>query len=92
MITAQYLHDACHEAMCECPQFRGYDYDSHFQGWGMFGEIPKKGLYKTYRFWQNYGDLLWDKGYDECLPQDVQEFFRDVDKVIADALKKHFGS
>ncbi len=88
-MNAKYLHEACHEAMYQCPQFDGFEDDSHFQGYGQFGDIPKKGLHKTIQFWREYGELLWEYGYDEKLPDDVKELFANIDNVIAKAIKEY---
>jgi hypothetical protein len=87
-ITAKYIHDACHEACMQCPQFREIDDDCYFPGWGNFGDIPKKGIHKTILFWSN-DELLWSKGYSAELPDDVKRIFKDIDKVIADAIANY---
>ena len=91
-MDANYIHKECHSAMCQCPQFRGWDDDCQFDGYGAFGNIPKKGIYKTVQFWREYGDLLWNKGYEEELPQDVRDLFDNVDRVIAKAIKDYCQS
>ena len=88
-MTAQELHDACHDAMCQCPQFRGWDDDQHFSGYGEFATVPRKGLYATVKFWKEFGYLLWDKGYSDALPTEVQELFDDIDRVIEQAVKDY---
>jgi hypothetical protein len=93
-MDARYLHDACHEAACQCPQFLGYEDDGYFPDYGEFGDIPKKGLYRTVQFWREYGHLLWEYGYEDHLPDDVKEVFENIDSVIAKSVKeycKHFG-
>ena len=89
-MTAQELHAACYAAMCECPQFRGWDDDGEFAGYGEFGKIPRKGMYRTVQFWREWGDLLWEHGYASALPQEAQELFETIDGVIAQAVKDYF--
>ena len=89
-MTAQELHDACHAAMCDCPQFRFWDDDADFgPRWGQFGNIPKKGMHKTILFWREWGDLLWEKGYSESLPPEAQVLFENIDKVIAKSIEDY---
>ena len=88
-MNAQYLHDACHDAVCQCPQFLGFDDDGYYTGYGEFGNIPKKGLYKTVQFWREYGYLLWEHGYENQLPDDVKEVFDNIDGVIKTAVNNY---
>jgi hypothetical protein len=88
-MTAQELHDACYEAMCECPQFRGWDDDEEFHGYGEFDKIPRKGLYNTVQFWRECGHLLWESGYDQALPEEARELFDNIDRVIEQAIKNY---
>ena len=88
-MNAKYIHDACHEAMLECPQFRGYDDDAYFDGYGEFGDIPKKGIYKTIMFWREWGHNLWNSGYEQALPENVIEMFDNIDKVMEKAINDY---
>jgi hypothetical protein len=88
-MDAQELHDACYDAMCQCPQFRGWDDDGEFSGYGQFGKIPSKGLYKTIQFWREWGDLLWERGYEKALPQEAQDLFDNIERVIEHAIKDY---
>jgi hypothetical protein len=88
-MDAQELHDACYDAMCQCPQFRGWDDDGEFSGYGQFGKIPSKGLYKTIQFWREWGDLLWERGYEKVLPQEAQDLFDNIERVIEQAIKDY---
>ena len=88
-MNAHYLHDACHDAVCQCPQFLGYEDDTYFTGYGDFSDIPKKGLYKTVQFWREYGYLLWEYGYEDELPDDVKEVFENIDSVIAKSVENY---
>jgi len=88
-MNANYLHNACHETMYECPQFDGFEDDSFFDGYGKFGDIPKKGLFKTIQFWREHGELLWEDGYDDLLPDDVKQVFANIDNVIDKAIKEY---
>jgi hypothetical protein len=88
-MDAYYIHEACHEAMLECPQFSGYDDDEYFSGYGVFGNIPKSGIYKTIMFWREFGFLLWENGYEETLPEDVRDLFDNIDIVIDSAIKNY---
>jgi hypothetical protein len=88
-MDAQELHDACYDAMCQCPQFRGWDDDGEFPGYGQFGKIPSKGLYKTIQFWREWGDLLWERGYEKALPQEAQDLFDNIERVIEQAIKDY---
>ena len=90
-MTPREFHDACHDAICECPQFDPYDDDQEILGWGEFGNIPKKGWVKTIRFWKE-NDLLWDMGYSQCLPEEVQELFDKVDRLFEQAIKEALKS
>ena len=53
-MTPKEFHEACHDAICQCPQFRGYDDDTYFQDFGEFGEIPRKGIVNVIKFWRDY--------------------------------------
>jgi hypothetical protein len=89
-MTAQELHDDCYAAMCECPQFRGWDDDECFSGYThTFGDTPKQGMYKTIMFWREWGDLLWNKGYSDALSPNTLAVFDNIDKVIANAIKNY---
>lgn len=88
-MTAQELHDACYEAMCECPQFQGWDDDTEFSDYGEFDKIPRKGLYRTVQFWREWGHLLWESGYDQALPEEVRELFDNIEQVIDQAVKNY---
>ena len=81
------FHEACHDACLECPQFRGYDDDTIFHGFGEFGNIPKKGMMKVIKFWRD-DRLLWEMGYSECLPTEVLEIFDRIDELLNEAIKQ----
>lgn len=86
------LHAICHEAAQRCPQFNGYDDDQHFSGQRrLFGDIPKGGFPAVIRFWREEGHLF-DMGYEAELPQHVRTLFDDIDKVINEAITRHFKS
>jgi hypothetical protein len=72
--------------------YRGFDDDQYFQGFGEYQNIPKKGMYKTIQFWKEWGYLLWDYGYDDALPEEVQTLFNDIDNIINEAVKNHCNS
>lgn len=86
-MTPKEFHEACHAAIQECPQFHGYDDDMYIDGWGEFGNIPKKGWVAVIRFWKEE-PLLWESGYDQALPEDVQELFDKVEKLLDAAIKE----
>jgi hypothetical protein len=88
-MTPQEFHEACHDAICECPQFRPYDDDQEIQGYGEFGKIPKRGWVKLIKFWKDE-PLLWESGYEEALPEEVQELFEKVDSLFEKAIKETF--
>lgn len=92
---AHYIHDACHQAAMNCPQFRGYDDDQQVLvngRWVDFGDLPNKGLETVVRFWrspeQSGGDLLFRKGYAEGLPEDVAQIFERVDALLSQAISQ----
>ena len=87
-MTPQELHEACHDACKQCPQFAGYD-DDQTVGSEVFGDIPKKGMYAVYKFWKEE-PLLWDRGYAMALPQEAINLFHAADKAIEKALKEVF--
>ena len=64
IMTPKEFHEACHEAICSCPQFQGYDDDQYFQGFGEFSKIPKKGMLAVIKFWRK-DDLLWGRKREE---------------------------
>ena len=74
-MTPRELHDDCENACSMCPQFYGWDNDSIFPSFGEFGKIPDKGLLHTINFWREYGDLLWDSGYDAELSEESRAIF-----------------
>ena len=84
-MTPKEFHEACYEAICECPQFRGYDDDTMFVGYGEFGDLPKKGWRKLIQFWKQE-HLLWDMGYSKALPQEVQDLFDQIDTLFYEAI------
>ena len=86
-MTPKEFHEACHDACQECPQFRPYDDDQYIMGYGYYGKIPKKGWVVLIKFWKEES-LLWDKGYHEALPQEVQELFDCIDKLFEKSIKK----
>lgn len=91
-MSPQEFHDACHEACCECPQFRPIDDDCYID-WGRttFGDIPKKGMYAVYQYWK-HDQTLWRSGYHECLPESARLIFKNIEKVIAKAVKDYCDS
>ncbi len=86
-MTPEEFHDACHEAILQCPQFRGYDDDTRFHGFGEFGKIPKKGMLAVVKFWRD-NEILWDSGYSEELPQECLELFEKIDSLLDKAIKE----
>ena len=90
-MTPHEFHEACHEAISQCPQFRGYDDDQMFLGGTVpFAKIPKKGMYAVYQFWKDEA-LLMEHGYYKALPEEAQDIFERIEKVIAAAIKKEFS-
>ena len=87
IMTPKEFHESCHEAICSCPQFQGYDDDQYFEGFGEFSKIPKKGMLAVIKFWRE-DDLLWDKGYSEELPEECLQLFEEIDSLIEKAIKK----
>ena len=92
-MTPKELHEICHEAAQECPQFRGYDDDQTFRlasgNLCEFGKIPGKGYATVIQFWKEEGHLF-NMGYYECLPRDIQQMFDEIDMVIAKAINGYF--
>lgn len=86
-MTPTEFHEACHEACFSCPQFRGYDDDTIFDEWGEFGNIPKRGMVKVVKFWRDER-ILWEMGYSEELPQDIQDLFERIDALLDEAIRK----
>lgn len=86
-MTPKEFHQACHEACYECPQFRGYDDDSHFGEWGEFGKIPKKGMIHVIKFWRD-NEILWDEGYSAALPEEIQGLFAKIDELLDKTIKE----
>lgn len=86
-MTPREIHNACHKACAECPQFRVYAADLYFPGYGKFMNIPKKGLIKVVKFWRKE-KTLWKSGYAECLPNELQEMFARIDVLLGKSLKK----
>lgn len=86
-MTPKELHNICHQAAMQCPQFRAYSSDQRIDGI-KFGSIPKKGYVAVINFWKD--DLiLWEYGYYEALPDEVQQLFEDIDKVMNKAVKNY---
>lgn len=89
-MTPTELHNICHEAALQCPQFRGYDDDQCFVGeLRSFGDIPKGGFPAVVKFWREEGHLF-NLGYDATLPEHIQELFANIDDVINKAITSHF--
>ena len=86
-MTPKEFHEACHNACLECPQFRGYDDDTHIGEWGEFGKIPDKGMVYVIKFWKD-NDLLWGSGYSEALPKEVQDLFEKIDTLLDAAIRE----
>ena len=92
-MNAQELHDACHEACMECPQFMAYDDDTMISGWPQeFGDVPKKGLHNVIKFWRNHGEVLWDAGYENALPDEIRQIFKDIDLIESEAIRTYCNS
>ena len=90
-MTPKEFHEACHGAICQCPQFRGYDDDQMFlSGSTPFAKIPKKGMYAVYQFWKDDA-LLMESGYYDALPEGAKDIFERIEKVIAAAIQKEFS-
>lgn len=85
-MTPKEFHKACHEAILQCPQFRGYDDDTRFDSYGKFGKIHKKGWVTLLKFWREE-DLLWDSGYYQALPLEAQRIFEGLEKAIEKAIE-----
>ena len=89
-MTPKELHDACHEACMECPQFSGYDDDQCFTGsTRAFGDIPKGGYQAVIAFWKD-DQYLWEHGYYNALPQEVQDMFEGIEALYQKAIKEFF--
>lgn len=89
-MTPKELHEACHNACLECPQFLGYDDDQKFLGGSIaFSKIPKKGMYAVYTFWKDNA-ILMEHGYYKALPPEAQDIFDNIEAVIKKAIKEHF--
>lgn len=73
--------------MC-CPQFAGYDDDQTFNG-VEFSRVPNKGYAAVINFWKE-DKHLFGLGYLAEAPPEVQQMFKDIDKVIAKAIKNYF--
>ena len=86
-MTPKQFHQACYDAICECPQFSGYDDDTEFEGVGEFGKIHKKGWGVVIRFWKDH-PILWGSGYSECLPPEVLSAFEKAERIFDQAIKK----
>jgi hypothetical protein len=91
MISAQYLHDSCQDAVSQCPHYDVLPYDLYIKDCRTsYGRIPEKGLYVTLDFWKVEGrEILWELGYSDYLPNDVKEFFNKLDAAIV-AFTKDF--
>ena len=85
-MTPKELHEACYDAICQCPQFRCYDDDMHFQEFGEFGDIPKKGIVNVIKFWRE-DKYLWELGYSEELPQECLDLFEKIESLLEKAIK-----
>ena len=91
-MTPQELHDECHRACMECPQFKMYPNHLVITGLGEFGEIPKKGMYAVVQFWRNEDLLFGRHGYSAALSDDAIKIFNNIDRVIRDAIKNYCES
>lgn len=92
-MNAEYLHKACHDAVCECPQFKPLHPDTWLNGYGRFGDIPKLGLHTTFKFWREFGkELFWGLTYFDLLPADVKKLFSDVFRVEKQAAENYCNS
>lgn len=86
-VLAIEIHEACHSACMECPQFPGYDDDNLVDGI-VFGDVPKRGIVFTILFWRKER-MLWEYGYSECLPPDILKIFDNAEEVMENALVEY---
>lgn len=89
-MTPQELHEACHEAMLQCPNASTIDDDTYFIGFGKFADIPKKGMINVVKFWRDC-ETLWESGYYDELPAEALAIFDDLEMAIAKAVEAYFG-
>jgi hypothetical protein len=64
MITAKEIHEACHDAMLQCPQFDGWDDDTSIIGWVAFN-LESNCYMWSYIYFDSKGrDLGWGSKYE----------------------------
>lgn len=90
-MTPKQFHKMCHEAILQCPQFRGYKDTDVFDDYGKFGKIPKQGWLKVISFWKQE-ELLWEYGYSRHLPSEMLNMFDCLDDVINSAISDFIKS
>lgn len=92
-MTPKEFHEACHEAILECPQCMGYEDDTWLGDMGFpceFADLPKKGWNAVISFWKQ-DDTLWQAGYSECLPEEVLQAFEAIEELHKKAIKAYFA-
>ena len=97
MNLAKYVHESCITAVEECPTFARFEDDQLELVRGNYISVeglPDQGIEAVIGYWRDKetigGHLLWTMGYSVELPEDVQELFTDIDKVMAQALRDYF--
>lgn len=70
------------------PSYYDYDDDQNFGKHGIFSKIPTKGMLAVVQCWREYGDPLWEYGYDEALSEEALQIFVGIDLAVAKAVKE----
>lgn len=85
-MTPKQLHDQIMQARCVCPTTGSWEYKA-----GFIAHQKYKSVEDIVRFWLN-DDVLWNKGYDKYLSQQVKKLFIDVrqarSKAISDTVSR----
>ena len=91
---AEEINDACIVACESCPQFRGFDDDQTELVSGRYvnvANLGSKGPVAVVNYWKSKetigGNLLWNRGYSEALPDNVLQLFDKVDDLMAAAIE-----
>jgi hypothetical protein len=96
---AESLNKDCIRAVEECPQFEGFDEDSFEQVQGgsvNVANLHHQGLDAVLAYWRNRdtigGNLLWHHEYSLGLPRETRALFKDVGKLLDQAIGKAVAS
>jgi hypothetical protein len=96
---AQYIHDACIQAVEQCPQFGTFETDSLEQVGARSikpDDLANMGVGTVVAYWRTPqsigGSMLWEGGYADLLSPDVRKLFEQVEVELKALIGNSYGS